>query len=162
MAFCPQCGTEAAGNFCPKCGGAIGVASAAGGGAGFAAPPVPPAVQSAGMSENVACALCYLFGFITGIIFLVIAPYNQNKVVRFHAFQSIFLSLTYFVVHVLLLIITPIFALVTHGLGIFIFGPLSLLLILFFFILWLYMMYSAYNNKMVVLPVIGPLAQKQA
>ncbi len=43
------------------------------------------------MSENVASALCYFGGVVTGIIFLILAPYNQNKLVRFHAFQSIFL-----------------------------------------------------------------------
>jgi len=30
------------------------------------------------------------------------------------------------------------------------------------FVLWLYLMWAAYNNKMVVLPIVGPLAQKQA
>jgi hypothetical protein len=92
MAFCPQCGSEAAGNFCPRCGAGIGVA-AGGAEAGFAPPPVTPSAQSQGMTQNVASALCYLVGLITGIIFLVIAPYNQNKVVRFQAFQSIFLHL---------------------------------------------------------------------
>ena len=43
-----------------------------------------------GMTDNVASALCYALGFITGILFLVLAPYNQNRMVRFHAFQSIF------------------------------------------------------------------------
>ena len=36
--------------------------------------------QAAGLEENVACALCYALGLLTGIVFLVLAPYNQNKV----------------------------------------------------------------------------------
>jgi uncharacterized membrane protein len=164
MAFCSQCGAEAAGNFCPRCGATVGVAGAAAGGAqaGFAPPPVPPVVESAGLTQNVASALCYLFGLITGIIFLVLAPYNQNKVVRFHAFQSIFLHLSFIIAFILLGILSGIMALATHCLSFIFSGMLYPLLLLCMVGLWLYMMYSAYNNKMVVLPVIGPLAQKQA
>jgi uncharacterized membrane protein len=150
MAFCPNCGAQTAGAFCPNCGSAV---SAGSGPAGASFAP-PASVSTAGMSENVASALCYLLGLITGIVFLVISPYNQNKTVRFHAFQSIFLTVAYFVIQ----IAWSIISLLTHGLG-FLLYPL---LLLFFFILWLYMMYSAYNNKKIKLPVIGDLAEKQA
>ena len=51
----------------------------------------PMGAQAApGLEENLACALCYALGLLTGIVFLVLAPYNQNKLIRFHAFQSIF------------------------------------------------------------------------
>jgi len=150
MAFCPNCGAQTAGAFCPNCGSAV---SAGPGSAGASFAP-PASVSAPGMSENVAGALCYLLGLITGIIFLVISPYNQNKTVRFHAFQSIFLTVAYFVIQ----IAWSIVSLLTHGLG-FLFYPL---LLLFFFVLWLYMMYSAYNNKRIKLPVVGDLAEKQA
>jgi uncharacterized membrane protein len=39
---------------------------------------------------------------------------------------------------------------------------LSPLISLAFFILWIYMIITAYQGKTVVLPVIGPIAQKQA
>lgn len=42
-----------------------------------------------GMTPNVSGALCYLLGLITGIIFLFIE--KENKFIRYHAFQSIFL-----------------------------------------------------------------------
>ena len=150
MAFCPNCGVQTAGAFCPNCGSAVG----AGTGPGEASFVPPASATTAGMSDNVAGALCYLFGLITGIIFLVISPYNQNKTVRFHAFQSIFLTVAYFVIQ----IAWSIVSLLTHGLG-FLLYPV---LLLFFFVLWLYMMYSAYNNKRVKLPVVGDLAEKQA
>jgi uncharacterized membrane protein len=152
MAFCPNCGTQTTGAFCPNCG--AGASAGAGPAAGAAYAPPAATATSSGMSENVASALCYLFGFITGIIFLVIAPYNQNKTVRFHAFQSIFL----FVAVVVVEIAWSMISLVTHGLG-FLLYPL---LMLFFFGLWLYMMWTAYNNKKVKLPLIGDLAEKQA
>ena len=53
---------------------------------------------SPAMADNVASTLCYALGFITGIIFLVLEPYSKNRVVRFHAFQSIFFSIAAIVV----------------------------------------------------------------
>ena len=147
MAFCAQCGAETTGNFCSKCGAAINPGgpqpsfSTAGPGTGATA------VEAPGMSDNVAGALCYLVGLITGIIFLVLAPYNQNKTVRFHAFQAIFFHVGAIILWIGSMIIGGMFGFLI-GLGL--------------FLTWLYLMYSAYTNKMVVLPVIGPLAQKQA
>jgi uncharacterized membrane protein len=154
MAFCPNCGTQAAGPFCPNCGAAVAASSA---------PPPPPGasaqpeyqasqpISAPGLSDNVAGALCYLFGLITGIIFLILAPYNQSKFVRFHAFQSIFLNIAWLVLWIVL-------GLLTHGLIIF----ASPLIALAGLIIWLYMMYTAFNNKKVKLPVLGDLAEKQS
>jgi uncharacterized membrane protein len=163
MAFCAQCGAEAAGNFCPRCGGAINAPGGAGAGytaTGSAA--TASTIAAPGMSENVAGALCYLIGLVTGIIFLVLAPYNQNKTVRFHTWQAIFFHIGAIVVWIGFTILNVTLSAMTHGFFGFIALPISLLLSLGFFILWLYLMYSAYNHKMVVLPIVGPLAQKQA
>ena len=113
------------------------------------------------MAENVASALCYVLGFITGIIFLVIAPYNQNRTVRFHAFQSIFLNVALIAIEIACSILFSIMFSLVHALvflGAIIFPVFGLAI----FILWLYLIFSAYQGKMVVLPIIGPLAQKQA
>src|ERR1051325_4789314 len=91
MPFCATCGAPVEGRFCAKCGSTVGPAGAPMG----SVPPGPgpqPIGTSAPMADNVASALCYGFFFFTGILFLVMAPYNQNKTVRFHAFQSIFFS----------------------------------------------------------------------
>ena|SRR5579875_2608763 len=172
MAFCPNCGAQVSGTFCPNCGANVaaaqnaGTASAPGAGAAGAGaasgaayvPPAPPPIQAAGMSENVAGALCYLAGFVTGIIFLVMAPYNTNKFIRFHAFQSIFASIALVVIGIAFGIFTVILGVLTHGLG-WILYPLYDLLI---FLVWIYLMYSAYNSRKVKLPVIGDLAERQA
>ena len=159
MAFCPNCGTQVAGTFCQNCGTSMaGGATPSGGSTPGYAPPQPLAAASTGMSENVAGALCYLAGFITGIIFLVIAPYNQNKFVRFHAFQAIFGHLALVVLWILFLIVNTMLAFLTHGLA-FLLYPLVMIGVV---VLWLYLMYSAYDNKRVKLPVIGDLAEKQA
>ena len=113
------------------------------------------------MADNMAGALCYLFGFITGILFLVLAPYNQDRNIRFHAFQSIFLNIAW----AALWIVASIFMLFFHlipVLGALISGLVDIALGLGGFIVWLYMMFKTYNGEKIVLPVIGPLAEKQA
>jgi uncharacterized membrane protein len=152
VAFCPNCGSQVAGAFCPNCGTQVAGTTSGTTGAGYSS--VPPTAAAGGLTENVASALCYLFGFITGIIFLVIAPYNQNRTIRFHAFQSIFLNVAWVACCILLAVLGA----VTHGFGFF----LSPLVSLLFFVLWLYMMFTAFNNKKIKLPVIGDLAEKQA
>ena len=92
MQFCPHCsanvypqGFLSRPKFCPKCGTPIaasgGTAPPPGPTPGYAPPPAAP-VQSAGMTDNVAAALCYLVGLITGVLFLVLEPYNKNRTVR--------------------------------------------------------------------------------
>jgi uncharacterized membrane protein len=126
--------------------------------------PVGPSAQqpiaaSAPMAENVASALCYAVGLVTGIIFLVLAPYNQNKTVRFHAFQSIFFHVACILLGFVFSILFGIILAVIH-LGAL--ASLAQLVWLLFIVLWLYLIISAYQGKTVVLPIIGPLAQKQA
>jgi uncharacterized membrane protein len=124
---------------------------------GAAVPPpgAAPGVAAAGMTDNAASALCYVLGLITGILFLVLAPYNQNKTIRFHAFQSIFMS-------VACIVFSMVFNIVFGVLHIYSLLLLSPLISLAFFVLWIYMIITAYQGKTVVLPVIGPIAQKQA
>lgn len=107
------------------------------------------------MADNVASALCYALGLVTGIIFLLIAPYNQNRAIRFHAFQSIFLNVAWIICWIVLNILFAF-------LHLFSFFFLSPLIGLAFFVLWIYMLISAYQGKKVMLPVIGALAEQQA
>jgi uncharacterized membrane protein len=113
------------------------------------------------MTENVAGLLCYVLGFITGIIFLVVAPYNQNKFVRFHAFQSIFLSVAW----VAVIIVEQILNAIVLSISFALFGLLAtvwLLVALGFLALWVLLMVKAYSGQRWKLPIIGDLAEKQA
>jgi uncharacterized membrane protein len=163
MAFCPNCGTQVSGRFCPNCGLDVASTTAAPGTGGTSSSYVPPAgagsFAAPGLTQNVASALCYLLGFITGIIFLVLRPYNKDRTVRFHAFQSIFLSVGLFVLDILLGIFSGIFYAAHAGSLV---RVLWLLYDLGVFVGWLYLMYSAYINRKIVVPVVGPLAEKQA
>jgi uncharacterized membrane protein len=160
MAFCPNCGTKADGAFCPNCGAAVGgnTSTAGNAGGGYVPPGPSAATQAPGLTENVASALCYLFGLITGIIFLVLAPYNRNKTIRFHAFQSIFAHIAVIVIWILFLIVVGMIGIFTHGLSLSLLPLYTLAVVA----LWLYLMYQAYNNRKIKLPVIGDLAEKQA
>lgn len=131
--------------------------------AGGPPPPQPGAAvaQAAGLEENVAAALCYLVGVLTGILFLVIEPYNRNPTIRFHAFQSIFAWIASMVLGMALSMFSyPISAIPFIGwiIDILLWMAFSLGVL----VLWLYLMYKAYNKERVVLPVIGVWAEKQA
>ncbi len=156
MAYCSNCGTLVEGQFCSKCGTAAGAVS----GATFTQ-PVSAVNTQPGISINGASALCYLFGFVTGIIFLVLAPYSQDQRVRFHAFQSIFLNVAVIVVHVGVTILSLMFHAVSFSLGL-LMSSLHLLVSLVFFLVWLFMMWKSYQGEKIVLPIIGSMAERQA
>jgi uncharacterized membrane protein len=158
MAFCPNCGSQVEGRFCAKCGSAVGVDTGGTVPPGPATPVQSTTVQSAGMTDNVAAALCYLLTWLTGILFLVLEPYNRNKTIRFHAFQAIFFGVA---VTILYIVIGMLSAMLTF-MGLFFFSFLHLILFLGFILVWGMLMYKAYNNEKFVLPIIGPLAEKQA
>ena len=109
--FCSKCGTEnlEGAKFCSKCGAELGVAAAPSEGATKA-----EAETSVGMSPNVAGLLCYVLGWITGIVFVV--PSQRSKFVKFHAWQSIMTFGVLSVVQIILSIITGI-ALATLSFG---------------------------------------------
>lgn len=158
--FCPNCGASVQGRFCAKCGTAVDVASSASGASPAGGPPPGAQPYSApaaagGISENVAGALCYVLGLITGILFLVLAPYNQNRFVRFHAFQAIFFHAAWIV----LWIVDTMMAFVLPW---YLMSLIGMLLALGGLALWLILMFKAYNNERFKLPVIGDLAEKQA
>ena len=161
MPFCPSCGAAVEGRFCAKYGASV---EAAPGGAGPGAVPTPPppgAGAVAGMEDNVAGALCYLLGFVTGILFLVLEPYSKRPFVRFHAFQSILFCAAWIALSIALSIAFGIVGAVLHFLW-FMLLPLRGLVGLVGFLIWLFLMYKAYNHEWYQLPLVGPIAAKQA
>jgi uncharacterized membrane protein len=126
--------------------------------------PPPPAAAAAGLEPHIAAALCYTpfaIGLIASIIFVLVAPYNQNKFVRFSAFQSLFLHLALIVLSVAISIMFAILLAVIHVFAA-ILLPIWPILWLGVLVLFLFMMYKSFNNQKVKLPFIGDLADKQA
>ena len=101
---------------------------------------------SSGMNQNVAGLLCYLAGWITGLIFFLIE--KENRFVRFHAMQSI---ITFGALTVLFI-----------GLGFipFVGWILMPFLGLAQLVLWILLMVKAYQGETFKLPVIGDMAEK--
>jgi uncharacterized membrane protein len=98
---------------------------------------------SIGLDANVAAALSYLVGFVTGIIFLVVE--KQNRFVRFHAMQSILVFAGIVVIDILLNLVPLLGALAVA----FVIVPASA-------VLWLLLMYKAYQGEEFRLPLVGP------
>jgi uncharacterized membrane protein len=157
MAFCRNCGSQVEGKYCPKCGTPV-VEAASGSGPGFAASGSGQgaasgggAGASSGLQDNVASALAYV-PLLGAIFFLWLLPdYKQNRKVRFHAWQALYLFLGLFLLRWAVAILLPYSIELRLDKVIGIGGT----------ILWIFLGYKAYTNEKVVLPVIGPLAEKQ-
>jgi uncharacterized membrane protein len=120
-----------------------------------AAPMGSTSGATSGLSDNVAGMLAYVT-IIPAIIFLVTAPYNKNRFIRFHSFQCLFFCLALIVISVAFSILTvvPFMALITI--------PLQMIIGLGSLIVWIVLLLKANQGQMFKLPVIGDLAEKQA
>ena len=98
-------------------------------------------------NENVLGAVAYLLGFITGVILLLVE--KNSKFVRFHAMQSTVLFGGLFVVNLVLGFIPILGWLV------------GFILSLAAFVLWLVLMWKAFNGEMYKVPYVGDIAEKQ-
>jgi uncharacterized membrane protein len=125
----------------------------------MASAPTPAAPASSGISNNVVGLLCYLFGWLGGLIFLLIEPYKNDKTIRFHAFQSIFFAVALIGVYIALFILGIILGLIHLGILLI---PIWLVLGIGVFAAWVILMVKAYSNQIFKLPIIGELAAKQA
>jgi len=107
---------------------------------------------STGLRENVAGLLCYLLGWITGLVFIFIE--RESKFVRFHAMQSIIvfgiLTIASFISG-FVYAFTPVISIVT--------GWIITILGL---VLWIILMVKAYQGTMYKLPWAGNLAEKKS
>ena len=139
--FCSKCGAEnpEGAKFCSKCGAEFGVSAQS---------SKTSSEASTGLSPNVAGLLCYVLGWVSGIVFLVIE--KKSKFVKFHAWQSI---MTFGVLTVASLVLgsIPIIGLVFGW----IIGILGL-------VLWIVLMVQAGTGKMWKLPWVGNWAERQA
>jgi len=100
---------------------------------------------STGLKENLASFLCYLLGWVTGLVFILIE--KENKTVRFHAMQSIFVFGGLSVLSILLGI-TVVGAILIPFVGL-----LSL-------VLWILLMVTAFQGKQIKIPLASGLAEK--
>ncbi|MFC1626897.1 DUF4870 domain-containing protein [Patescibacteria group bacterium] len=103
--------------------------------------------ENATGNENLMGAASYLLGFVTGIIFLLVE--KQSKFVRFHAMQSTLLFGGIFIANIALGFI-PILGWIV-----------GLLLSFTAFILWIVLMWKAFQGEVYKVPYVGDMAEKQ-
>ena len=102
--------------------------------------------MATGLNKNTAGALAYVLGPITGVVFLIL---EKDPYVRFHAMQSIVVFISLFVLQwvlgltVILLLLVPLIGIVT-------------------FVLWLILIYKAWQGEKWEVPVLGKFAKQLA
>jgi len=157
MPFCAKCGAQVAPGvaFCPSCGAAQSAAPAGGAPAGGG-----QAAGGVGMEENVAGLLCYVLGWITGLIFLLI---DKRPFVRFHAAQSL---VTFGGLHVLSIILAVAIGGSIFAGGMFgtwtLFGMILAAVRLIGLIAWILCMVKAFQHEHFKLPFVGDIAENIA
>jgi len=113
-----------------------------------------------GMAENVAGLLCYVFGWVTGIIFFLI---DKRPSVRFHAAQSIVVFGGLQVINIAIRMIFGAGSMMMGGFGAFGLGAALYGLVgLVGFILWILLMVKAYQGEKYEVPVAGGIAKSFA
>lgn len=123
----------------------------------------PGGKTSLGLESNVGAALCYFgsiiccLGFILSIVFLVTE--KENRFVKFHALQNIFLTGTYIVLMILVQILSTILNVAGLDLiSLLVSWGLWVILGLIFLLLWILAGMKAYGGQWYKLPFIGDLA----
>jgi len=104
-------------------------------------------ITALGIDENVEAVLCYILTWVTGIIFLVLE--KENKFVRFHAMQSLVFFVALFIFGIVVQVIPILGAILS-----FLITPIGI-------IMWLFLMYKAYQGERYKLPYAGKFAEEQ-
>jgi uncharacterized membrane protein len=146
MPFCCQCGSQVAATdaYCGRCG-----ARQAG-----AAPPATGVLSN--LTARNAALLCYIpvIGWIPAVVVLASERFKQDRTVRFHAFQGLYLFVAWLLVDWAL---GPLLATVPgHAFRTSVVGILKALL----FVVWIFMIVKTSHNETYRLPVIGELAER--
>ena len=147
MPYCCQCGKTAqpADVFCAVCG------------ARQAAATPPSTDYLAGIHPRTASILCYIpvVGWIPAIIVLASSRFRDNRNVRFHAFQGLYLFVAWLIVD---WVLGPVFRFPGHGFHLM--PPIAGLLKAAVIGVWIYMMVTVSQNRLVKLPIVGELADR--
>jgi uncharacterized membrane protein/ribosomal protein L40E len=139
---CAKCGTKNAEGtkYCQSCGSMLDTSKVAG--------------STTSLEPNVAGLLCYVLGWITGLVFILIE--KENKFVRFHAMQSIVTFGAFTVLWIPFSILSQMDILRV------LFGILQAVTGILAFVLWIVLMIKAYQGERFKLPIAGDIAEKNS
>lgn len=116
-----------------------------------------------GLDTNVGALLCYMPLCAVSLIYsiIVIVQEKENKLMRFHAFQSLILTIAYVVVVVALSVVGGIIAGVANSMALgFLVNGVVLLVIIAFLGLMVFGMVKGYQGEKFKMPIVGDLAEK--
>ncbi len=146
MPYCSQCGTQAGAHdlFCAKCGARQPVQARA------------PQDLLGSLTSKTASTLCYIpmVGWIAAVIVLAADRFRNDKQVRFHAFQGLYLFVAWLIAHQVL---RPLWHQIPEA-----FVPADKILEGILVIAGIFMLVKTSQEESYSLPVLGELAQKSA
>ncbi len=127
----------------------------------------PGGKTSLGLESNVGAMLCYIanflccIGLVLAIVFLVTE--KDNRFVKFHALQSLFLAVAQIALSLIMGILTEILGIILGMvhlsiLAFFLNWGLGIILLIIFAIVWLLAGIKAYGGQWYKLPLIGNFA----
>jgi uncharacterized membrane protein len=119
---------------------------------------VPPTNYAVQPKDNLFAALAYVT-FVPAVVFILIEPLKRNRFVRFHSFQSIFLSVATIAVAIAMRILYSVLTLIPV-IGYLLAWLVSTVVLLGLVILWLVLVVKALQGATFRLPLIGALAEK--
>jgi uncharacterized membrane protein len=102
--------------------------------------------SSTGLEENVAGLLCYVLGWISGLVFILVE--QESKFVRFHAVQSLYVFGALTVANIVLGLIPVIGT------------AISIIIWIIMVVLWIFLMVKAYQGQKVKILWAGDLAER--
>jgi len=117
--------------------------------------------SSTGLDANIAAALSYLFGLISGVIFF--AMETESRFVKFHAMQSMLASVAAMILWIVFMVVWTVLVRIPFlGVLAAIVGFLGwAVLALGLLAVWLFCMFKAFQGDRFKLPFIGEVAEKQ-
>jgi len=140
QSLCAECGESLpnVGEFCPACGTPFRETKIALG-------------KTGGLPDRVAGALAYVL-VLPAIFFLLRSPFNKNRFIRFHAWQSILVAAATVI----------LFSALLTGIGWVLVIAVTLIFAVGWVILWMVLVVKALQGEMFELPGIGAVARRQA
>ena len=147
---CPKCGEVAASEsrYCGRCGSSLGLPQASSG----------SPLEGTPLTDPMAAFFIYLLPVLGSILALVMSPYKEREVLRFHAWQAIFFSVFWVGLNVALGIVSIPLTMIGIPLGAMLLGLTQLAA----FLAWIYLLFQAATNKNARIPYLAELADEQA
>ena len=177
--YCAECGEEVASSakFCENCGAQVDQSEStsqdssqseqsepAGHDSTQTTQSEPTAASSGGnaaggLEPNIAGALSYLLGFLTGLVFFLIE--EEDEFVRFHAAQSMVVFGGLFVLAIVVQVFTTVLGATAGLFGwivALVLGLIWLVISLGILVLWIFLMVRAYQGKTPRIPIAAGIA----